>query len=335
MSEPLVSIILAPRNGMEHIPACLESVFAQAYKNVEVILVDNASSDSSPDYVERHFPQVNLIRSEENLAYGKGNNLGVSTAKGELLLFLNHDTVVTEGFLMELVKVMQDRPATAVAQSKILMASDRALVDSAGAYLTRTGMWFHPGRGEPDSLIDQEPVEILGAAGACVLIRRDVFETLGGFDQDFVIYFDDADFSWRARLLGYKVVLVPRSLIYHWGGVTTKKLPSSFTVFHSFKNRLCSLIKLLTVRDLARTVPVHVALCVGGALVYFLRLKPANGLAILKALLWNLANLPQTLAKRREFNRLLNHHGDGIEGLIRPLPIGWFMRTAGGYFAKW
>ena len=335
MIEPPVSIILAPHNGMDYIRACLDSVLGQAYKNIEVIIVDNASTDGMLEYVEHQFPQVRRIRSEANLAYGGGNNLGASVAKGDLLLFLNHDTVVTEDFLIELVKVMESWPAIGIAQSKILMASRRDLVDSAGAYLTRTGMWFHPWRGEPDCIVDREPIDILGAAGACVLVRREVFEALRGFDPDFVIYFDDADFSWRAKLLGHRIVMVPRSVIYHWGGATTQRLPSAFTVYHSFKNRLCSLIKLLSVRDLLVTLPLHLALCIGGALVYFLRLKPANGQAVLRALLWNLANLPQTLTKRREFMSLSNNRQAGIHGLIRPLPIAWFMRTASGYLTKW
>lgn len=335
MSEPLVSIILAPHNGMKHIPACLDSVLAQAYRHAEIIIVDNASTDGTPEYVKHNYPQVRLIRSEENLAYGRGNNLGASVAKGDLLLFLNHDTEVTKDFLAELVRAMEKWPAIGVAQSKIFMASSPDLIDSAGAYLTRTGMWFHSGRGELDGSADREPVDILGAAGACVVVRRDVFEALGGFDPDFVIYFDDADFSWRATLLGFRVVLVPRSVIYHWGGATTRLLPSAFTVHHSFKNRLCSLIKLLGVPDLLLTLPVHVALCIGGALVYFLRLKPANGLAIIRALLWNLVNLRHTLAKRREFRSLRGDHQNDIDRLLRPLPLGWFMRTASGYFSKW
>lgn len=336
MSGPFVSIILAPHNGLEHLPACLGSVFAQDYRNIEVIMVDNASTDGSSDYVGRHFPAVKRIKSTANLAYGAGNNLGASIAKGDFLLFLNHDTVVTKSFLLELVRTLQKQPDVGVAQSKIMMASRPELIDSAGAYLTRTGMWFHPGRGESDGAVDPEPVEILGAAGACLMVRRTVFDALRGFDSDFVIYFDDADLSWRARLFGNRVVMVPRSVIYHWGAATTRRLPSTFTIYHSFKNRLCSLIKLLSIRDLLLILPVHVTLCIGGALVYFLRLKPANGLAIFRALLWNLVNLRQTLAKRREFFRSLSSdHRDCIDELIRSLPIGWFLRAASGYFAKW
>jgi hypothetical protein len=321
---------------MDHIHACLESLFAQDYPRFEVIVVDNASTDGLPEYVERSFPQVSVLRSPVNLAYGKGNNLGASLANGQFLLFLNHDTIVTDAFLIELMKVVQTRPEVGVAQSKILMASNPNLIDSAGAYLTKTGMWVHRDHGLPDRIVDTNPIEILGACGACLMVRRGLFETLGGFDPDFVIYFDDADFCWRARLLGKITVLVPSSVIYHWGGATTQRLPSSFTVFHSFKNRLCSLIKLLSLRDLVVVLPIQLGLCFGGALAYFLRLNPANGIAILRAMLWNAANLARTLKKRKVVRRALpDKHRQLYEDLMIPFHLGYFIRTSLRYLSRW
>lgn len=336
MSEPLVSIIIATHNGRDLIQACLDSVFAQDYERIEVILVDNASTDGLGDFVPSRYPQVRQIRSPENLGYGQGNNLGASVANGELLLFLNHDTVVRPSFLTHLVEAMNRDPEIGAAQSKLLTAQNPDLIDSLGAYLTRTGFWYHPGRGESDQRADLQPFDILGACGTCLLVRRRVFDDLEGFDRDYVIYFDDADFTWRARLLGHRIVVVPRSVIYHWGGGTTQNFPSAFTVYHSFKNRLCSLIKLLGTRELLLILPIHLTLCLGGSLVYFLRLRPANGMAILRALVWNLSNLRETRRKRRVFLQSMGgKKPDALQQLVRPLPVSWFLRTASGYFAKW
>jgi len=334
--NPTVSVVIAAHNGLDHIEACLNSLFAQDYPSFEVIVVDNASTDGSPERVERIFPLAKLVRSPVNLAYGKGNNLGASLAQGQFLLFLNHDTIVTDEFLIELMKVVQGSPEVGVAQSKILMASNPNLIDSAGAYLTKTGMWVHRDHGQPDRILDNTPIEILGACGACLMVRRSLFEALGGFDPDFVIYFDDADLCWRARLLGKRTLLVPSSVIYHWGGATTRRLPSSFTVFHSFKNRLCSLIKLLSLQDLVVVLPIQLGLCLGGALAYFLRLNPANGIAILRALRWNAANLGETLKKRNAVRRALpDKHRHLYKDFVIPFPLGYFIRTSLRYLAKW
>ena len=336
MTNPLVSVILAPHNGMDHIQKCLDSVLGQAYENFEIILVDNASTDGTAEFVKERYPQVRQIESSENLAYGPGNNLGASIAKGGLLLFLNHDTIVTDEFLVELVRAMEAEPEIAVAQSKIMMASNQELIDSAGAFLTWTGMWFHPGRGDRVAYDATGPVDVLGAAGACVLVRSAIYEELRGFDPDFRIYFDDADFSWRARLMGSRVVVVLKSVVYHWGGATTQTLPPAFTVFHSFKNRLCSLIKLLSLTDLILVLPVHLTFCLAASAAYALSLKPANAYAILRALWWNLTNVKRTLNKRKEFTGGLGAASKNIfKDYRKPLPVSWFMRTSMEYFSRW
>jgi hypothetical protein len=321
---------------MDHIEQCLDSVIAQNYPSFEVIVVDNDSTDGMSNHLRSHYPLVKLVISPLNLAYGKGNNLGASVAKGELLLFLNHDVVVTNGFLSELVDVMHANDAIGVAQSKIMMASSPDLVDSVGAYVTKTGVWVHPNHGEPDRMGNKRPIDILGACGACLMVRRDVFRALGGFDPDFVIYYDDADLSWRARLLGARAVVVPGSVVYHWGGATTRKLPSAFTVHHSFKNRLCSLIKLMSVRDLVVALPIQLALSLAGSLAYFLRAKPSSGLAILRALLWNVVNLRKSLEKRTRIGaNLVAGQREVYRDLVVSLPLDYLMRTSFSYVSKW
>lgn len=331
-----VSIVIASHEGMEYLPGCLESVFAQTYSSFEVIFVDSASTDGSLDYVMAEYPMVKVIRSEENLGFGKGNNLGAAAARGRYILFLNPDTIVTKDFLTALVQELEENPGVGAAQSKIMQASNHGIVDSAGAYLTWTGIWVHLKRGEPDESIGNDSVEVLGACGTCLLVRRDLFEKMAGFDPDFFVYFDDADFSWRVWLRGFGVVMVPRSVIYHWGGGTTKRLPSVFTVFHSFKNRVCSLLKLLSATDLITILPVHLSLCVAGAITYFIKLKPSNGLAILRALAWNLVNLRRTLQKRATIAKSLAYdQRSKYREFMRPLPLEYFLKTSLGYVSDW
>ena len=336
METPLVSVILAPHNARDFIVPCLESLCRQDYGNIQVLFVDNASTDGSAEFIEHTFPWVTVIRSATNLAYAGGNNLGAQHADGELLLFLNHDTEVCPGFLTELVDVMKNNPDVAICQSKILRAAEPHTVDSIGAYITRTGVWIHPGQGGRDEWDGPLPRDVLGACGACLMVRREVFERLGGFDEDFVIYFEDADLSWRARALGSRVIVVPRSVIYHWGGATTSKLPSPFTVYHSFKNRLCLLIKMLAWKDLVTILPVHIAFCVGGAVAYFAGLKPHNAAAVVRGVAWNARALRRTLRKRTEVWSLAGGRArECYREFVLSLPIGYFIRTSLGYLKKW
>ena len=331
-----VSIILAPHNGMDHTPACIESIQAQTYTATEIIVVDNASTDGTSRFLKQHYPSVTVVESDQNLAYAGGNNLGASRARGSYLLFLNHDTIVLQGFLEKLVRVMQSHPEIAIAQSRIMTALEPDRIDSIGAYLTRSGMWVHPMRGQFFEHVPAESVEVLGACGACLMVRREVFFELGGFDPDFMIYFEDADLSLRARLLGHRVVVVPSSVILHWGGVTTGQLPSAFTVFHSFKNRLCLLIKDLDFIDLVWSLPIHVALCFLGMVAYLLRLKLKSAAAVASALLWNAMNLGMTIQKRKIVQaRKVAIPAEGYEALIKPLPLSYFIRASWSYLARW
>lgn len=336
MSAIQVSIILAPHNGMDHIDACIESLQSQGLSDVEMIVVDNASTDGTARFVAEHHPHIRVIRSDQNLAYAGGNNLGASAANGKYLLFLNHDTLATEGFLQELVRILDSHPEVGVVQSRVMMATHTGRIDSIGAYLTMTGMWVHPFQGDTFKGGDDSLAEVLGACGACLMIRRELFFQLGGFDSDFVIYFEDADLSLRVRNLGYQVVVALQSVILHWGGATTRELPSRFTVFHSFKNRLCLMIKNLQASDLLLSLPIHLGLCIGAMFAYLLRLKLGNSLAIASALSWNAANLGSTLQKRREA-RIHDHAARSIpyRALIRPLPISYFIRTSLAYLSKW
>ena len=334
---PRVAVIIAHLNGRDLLPACLGSLFRQNYPNYEVTVVDNGSTDGSVEFVRRSYPQVKIVQNRTNLGYAGANNVGAERSDGELLLFLNHDTVVSEDFLIELVNVLLQDPSVGIVQSKMLMAKNPGLIDSVGSYFTRTGILVHKDRALPDSCAPAIPVEVFGATGACLLVRRQLFEALRGFDSDYVIYYEDTDLSWRTWLLGYKVLLVPSSVIWHWGGATTSRyLPSPFTIFHTFKNRLCSLIKLLPSSELVLVLPLHLLICLGGAAAYLIHLKLTSGWAILKALLWNFQHVGETMTKRKEIGDLATvPRGSLFPRLQRPMPADYFMAVSRGYLSSW
>jgi len=224
----LVSIIIVNYNGKKFLHDCLSSLYSITYDDYEVILVDNHSSDGSVDFVKQNFPDVIIQQLEQNFGFAKANNIGADVAKGDLLLFLNNDTKVTEGFLEPLVAEMKS-DETAICQS-LLLKPDGA-IDSAGDFVDKYGRTYNSKK------IPKETSPILSARGACMLVKKDVFDELGRFDEKFFVSFEDVDIGWRAWICGYKVVVVPKSVVYHYGGGTVS-IMSGDIKFHGAKNTL-------------------------------------------------------------------------------------------------
>jgi len=227
--SPLVSIIIVNYNGKQNLEKCLQSLEKIDYQNNEIILVDNNSTDQSIEFVKKNHPNVIIIKLEKNYGFAKPNNFGAKRAHGKFLLFLNNDTVVSENFLTELVKAISSDPKLAICQS-LLMTFDNK-VDSAGDFIDNLGRPYR------SSAKPKEQMNIFSARGASMLIKKDFFWDLEGFDEDFFVSFEDVDIGWRAWIWGYKVKLVPTSIVYHMGGQTTKR-NNTEVQFHGVKNNL-------------------------------------------------------------------------------------------------
>lgn len=311
---PLVSIVIPSLNAADILPTCIESLLNQSYRNVEIILVDNGSTDGSSDLVHEKYPSVKVFRSEENLGYSGGCNLGASIGKGKYLLFCDNDISVNPESISELVKEFEQCPQIGIAQSKMLLASDPTIIESMGGYFTGTGILYQEERDLPNGPDKDVKHEIFGAKGAFMMIPRELYFEIGGFDDEYVAYFEDTDISWRAWLAGLKVIVVPSSVVIHGRSVTTKRLASDFVLYHSSKNRICTLIKYLGVKDIIRVLPVHLLLTIIGILISLLTFKLINAIALCKAILWNVRNLDKSLQQRRAANLLKK------DSAIHPLP---------------
>lgn len=301
--EKLVSIIIVNLNGCRHLKICLKSLQSMIFKDYEVILVDNASSDSSVAFVRKNYPSVKIIENKENLGFAEANNIGAKEAKGEHLLFLNNDTKTKPDFIDKLVSRMEEDSTIGMCQGKLLLMDEPDRLDVLGGYLTFSGFLKHIGLNLGDYEIDRgqhnQEKEVFSPRGACMLIRRNLFEKLGGFDKDFFAYFEETDLAWRVWLAGYRIVYIPRSVIYHKVGATTQNLSFSFIQYHSYKNRICSLIKNLELKNLFLLLSFHLFLCFASILFSLFCLKIKWAGAILRAIGWNTRYLKATLRKRR------------------------------------
>lgn len=247
---PAVSVIIVSHNGQRHLRECLPSVCGQDYPDFQVLVVDNGSSDGSAGFVESEFPSVKVIMNEVNLGFGRANNAGAKQATGEYLAFLNQDTVVEPRWLSGLVSALEEHPEAALATPKILLSTEPAKINACGNQSHYTGLSFCRGAGQPaDSFSALEKVNAV--SGAAFVIRSDVFHELRGFDEDFFLYMEDIDLSWRARLCGHSCIYVPDSIVLHDYALTFGPDKSYFQE----RNRWLMLLKNLRWRTIALLLP--------------------------------------------------------------------------------
>jgi hypothetical protein len=301
--NPLVSIVIVNWNGGEILNNCLKSLSKLNYLNWELILVDNGSTDNSANEknITKHLgaKQIKIIKNKTNRGFAPANNQGVKVAKGKYMLLLNNDTRVSPDLLKILTNKLESEADIGVIQPKIIMMDNKKYLDNAGSFMTRIGFLDHWGFGQRDSKEFSKEREIFSAKGACMLIRREIYQKIGLFDNEFVSYFEESDFCWRVWLSGSRVVYYPKAHIYHKVGFTIKRLDVLSINFHYYKNRINALIKNLELKNLLLIVPLHILISLGISLVFFLKLRPKNSIIIVSAIIWNIQKLPQTLKKRK------------------------------------
>jgi GT2 family glycosyltransferase len=240
-SNPLVSIIILNYNGKRFIRPCLDSVLNETYYPKEIIFVDNGSSDGSIQVAREYEDRMTIVENGENYGFPKGCNLGFELARGEIIVLLNMDTVVTENWLRPLVDSLVNDPQIAMTGSKLLFP-DSNRIQFAGGKMKPNGLTHHYGYGEFDSEKFNQPREVDYLTGASVAIRRDVFEQLGCLDEGFPLYFEDLDFSCQVKKAGYTILFQPKSVVYHYETYGTVK--ESFAYFYKYhRGRIRFMIK--------------------------------------------------------------------------------------------
>jgi GT2 family glycosyltransferase len=217
----LVTVGIVTWNSEKDLPACLQGVAAQKYPAVEIVVVDNGSSDGSLRLIREAFPQSRIITNDSNLGYCVAHNQAIRASRGEYYLALNPDVRLLPGFVERLVLALESRPACGSAVGKFWQRgeADSPVLDAAGLFLDRRRHQYLRGRGEPDRGQYDTGEEIFGADGAAPLHRRAMLEDVkvGGeyFDEAFFAYMEDVDLAWRARLLGWRCWYEPGATALH------------------------------------------------------------------------------------------------------------------------
>lgn len=219
--NPLVSVVIVNRNLAERLRDCLASLLRQSYHPLEIVVVDNASSDNSR-FIVNSFQdnRVRLVALRSNLGFAGGNNAGMREAQGEFIALLNNDAVANGSWLERLVRVMQSSETIGMCASKILLFQTD-IIDKAGHLMYLDGQNRGRGTGEKDQGQYDRLEETLFPDGCAALYRGSMLDAVGGFDESFFAYGDDADLGIRARWMGWKCVYVPGAVVYHHHSLTT------------------------------------------------------------------------------------------------------------------
>ncbi len=307
--RPLISVIVLNYNGRRWLGGCLDALARQSdVPPFEVVVVDNASTDRSAETVREYatrpagpdaaFEELRLVESAANLGFAAGNNLGARAARGELLAFLNNDTEPEAAWLGALHRALVERPAFALATSRLVFLDDPGMVDSAGDGYLRAGGAFKHGYGAPAALA-LESREVFGACGGAFLIRRALYESLGGFDERFFMVYEDVDLSYRARLMGHRCWYAADAVVRHAGSATLG-VASAAAVFYGQRNLEWTWIKNTPLPLLLRTAVPHALYSAAGVAHYA---RSGRLMSALRGKIAALRGLPAVLIDRRAVQR--------------------------------
>ncbi len=300
IDDALVSVIIVNYNGINFIESCLNSILASDYRNLEIVLVDNASSDGSVDLVRNRFnfeKRIKIIVNNVRVGPAKGRNIGIVHSRGEFIVFLDNDTEVDAHWLSALVLAVKEDSRIGAAQSKLLL-SDRKTIDSCGHYLSIIGFPYEIGAGEIDRGQYDKIMHIFGARSAAMFIRRAVLEEIGYFDPDYFIYSEETDLCWRVWMHNYRIVYVPSSVVYHRRGGSLNGGSRYLIFYEGAKNCTKTLIKNLSLQKLLFILPLHILSWMTLSIVFILKGRTNDARGILKGLLWDVVNMRKMCRNR-------------------------------------
>jgi GT2 family glycosyltransferase len=315
MRTPLVSAIVVNWNGGAMLQDALASLFAQTWSALEVILVDNGSTDGSADQAQKRFGDALIvIRNPKNEGFARGNNIGFARAKGEWMFLLNSDAVCDPDAIAELVRFVADKPDIGQVACRVARFDQPNFFDSVGLLLYPDGVSRPRGWQEKDQGQYDRAESVLAPHGCACALRKAMLDRIGGYDEDFFCYFEDLDLGVRGQLAGWTCWYVPAIRARHRKSATSGNY-SVFKAFHVERNRLYCLWKWMP-RYLVFVSPLftlnryamqgYAAATHQGLSAEFVKEYSIARLCVLLLQAWLAAlyRLPRMLAKRRRITQL-------------------------------
>ena len=245
-----IAIVILNWNGLNHLKKFLPSVVKHSDKH-NIYVIDNNSSDNSVKYLNINYPKIKLIINSKNYGYAKGYNLGLKEIKEEVYCLLNNDVQVTEGWLTPIIEEFDNNKSVVIAQPKILDFNEKDKFEYAGAaggFIDYFGYPYCRGRMfntvEKDKGQYDQNIDIFWASGACFFIRKEIFELINGFDENFTNHMEEIDLCWRLSNLkpNFKKRFLFKSVVYHLGGGSLN-YDNPKKLFYNIRNQRWMLIK--------------------------------------------------------------------------------------------
>lgn len=300
----LVSVVVVTYNGKQLLAHFLPSVANLKYPNYEVIIVENASSDGSAEFIETNYPQFKVIRNVENQGTAEGSNVGARRAKGEYIFWISNDMWLDPDILTRIVKRMEEDENVGICTVKMRRITRDGIrlmeLDSVGADLDIFGFPSARGINQKDEGQLDEFREVFFSFGGAMMLRKNLFEQTGGFDPETFTLADDIDLSWRVHLLGYKVVVEPKAFLYHRVSATLGSIMGrSHRRFLSERNTLRMLLKNYSIMSLCWVLPCYFVL-LGAEFCFYLAIgKFQIAKSIPRSILWNIVRIGDIMRRRR------------------------------------
>ena len=257
-AAPLITVCVIAYNSGPTLRACLQHLADQTFQDFEAVVIDNASPDPGDAAIAREFPFVRLVENAENLGFAGAGNQGARLARGRWYVLLNPDAYAQPDWLERLVDAAGRHPQVRSFTSRQVMAEDPTQLDGLGDVMSGYGIPYRGGYLSPDPGDVQEG-EVFSPCGAAMMIDRELFLELGGFDEFFFCYSEDVDLGYRLQLAGEPTLLVPSATIRHVGSASSGGRKSEFAVFHGTRNRFYVVYKDTPWQLLPVVVPLHLA----------------------------------------------------------------------------
>ena len=296
---PGLSVCVIAYNSGPTLRTCLEHLGAQTWRDFEAIVIDNASPDPGDAAIAAEFPWVRLVRNDTNLGFTGAGNQGARLARGRWYVLLNPDAFAEPDWLAELAAAAERHPKVGSFTSVQLAQDAPGMLDGLGDVMSIFGIPYRGGYLNPDTGQAREG-EVFSPCGAAMMIERDLFQSVGGFDEAFFCYGEDVDLGYRLQLANEPTLLVPDAVVRHVGSASTGGAKSEFAVFHGTRNRFWVLFKNTPWPLLPLVVPLHLAALV---LIYLKRDNRPHIRLILRAVWAAFAGAPAMFRARRGIQR--------------------------------
>jgi GT2 family glycosyltransferase len=309
-----IAIVILNWNGQKLLEQFLPSVVNFSSEEAVIYIADNASTDSSIEYVKNKYPSIKIVQNTVNGGYAKGYNDALQFINADIYCLLNSDVEVTKNWLKPIIDVFKSEEKTAIIQPKLLDFKDKTKFEYAGAaggYIDLFGYPYCRGRVfnflETDEGQFNDTTNIFWASGACLFIRSEVYHQLKGFDEDYFAHQEEIDLCWRTQSNGYQVKYVGKSTVYHIGGATLQETNPHKT-FLNFRNSLLNVAKNVPKKWFLFVFISRLILDGVAGLKFMFELRPIHTWAIIKAHFSFYKNFNKSLKKRKKLSKKQNYY---------------------------